>query len=150
MIHSFYTRGENKLLKYDELQEGQELQPLVKPAVTKVQLVKYAGASGDFNPLHTDDEFAQGIGMPGVIAHGMLVMGFLGEYVNSLAGATAAITNLRMRFGAMTRPGDEITCSAVVRNLYEEDGKRFASLELYAQKAAEKVVGSGKAILQFF
>ncbi|MEC1524582.1 MaoC/PaaZ C-terminal domain-containing protein [Neobacillus niacini] len=138
------------MLKYEELQEGQELQPLVKETVTKVQLVKYAGASGDFNPLHTDDQFAQSIGMPGVIAHGMLVMGFLGEYVNSLAGVTAAVTNLRMRFGAITRPGDQITCTAVIRNLYEEDGKRFASLELNAQKATEKVVGSGKAILQFF
>ncbi len=145
-----YRKEEQKLLKYEELQEGQELQPLVKETVTKVQLVKYAGASGDFNPLHTDDQFAQSIGMPGVIAHGMLVMGFLGEYVNSLAGVTAAVTNLRMRFGAITRPGDQITCTAVIRNLYEEDGKRFASLELNAQKATEKVVGSGKAILQFF
>lgn len=138
------------MLKYEELQEGQELQPLVKEAVTKVQLVKYAGASGDFNPLHTDDQFAQSIGMPGVIAHGMLVMGFLGEYVNSLAGVTAVVTNLRMRFGSITRPGDRIACTAVIQNLYEEDGKRFASLELNAQKDAEKVVGSGKAILQFF
>ncbi|WP_419887175.1 MaoC/PaaZ C-terminal domain-containing protein [Neobacillus niacini] len=138
------------MLKYEELQVGQELQPLVKETVTKVQLVKYAGASGDFNPLHTDDQFAQSIGMPGVIAHGMLVMGFLGEYVNSLAGVTALVTNLQMRFGSITRPGDQITCTAVIRNLYEEDGKRFASLELNAQKDAEKVVGSGKAILQFF
>src|SRR5690348_3919195 len=99
------------MLVYEDLLEGQVLQPMVKPPVTKVQLVKYAGASGDFNPLHTDDAFAQSIGMPGVIAHGMLVMGFLGEYVMELAGNTAETTNFRMRFGAMTRPGDQITCS---------------------------------------
>lgn len=138
------------MLKYEDLQQGQELQPLVKPPVTKVQLVKYAGASGDFNPLHTDDEFAQSIGMPGVIAHGMLVMGFLGEYVNSLAGTSAELANLRMRFGSITRPGDQITCSAVVQELYEKDGKQFANLELKAQKSAQQVVGSGQAILQFF
>ncbi|WP_423799808.1 MaoC/PaaZ C-terminal domain-containing protein [Neobacillus sp. SAB-20_R2A] len=138
------------MLKYEDLQQGQELQPLVKPPVTKVQLVKYAGASGDFNPLHTDDEFAQSIGMPGVIAHGMLIMGFLGEYVNSLAGTSAELANLRMRFGSITQPGDKITCSAVVQELYEKDGKQFANLELKAQKSAQQVVGSGQAILQFF
>ncbi|WP_026575794.1 MaoC/PaaZ C-terminal domain-containing protein [Bacillus sp. UNC438CL73TsuS30] len=138
------------MLVYEDLQEGQVLQPLGKPPVTKVQLVKYAGASGDYNPLHTDDAFAQSIGMPGVIAHGMLVMGFLGEYVMGLAGKTAEITNFRMRFGAMTRPVDQITCSAIVQKFYEEDGKRFVRLELKAEKAPEKVVGSGEAILRFF
>ncbi|KAB7709034.1 dehydratase [Bacillus aerolatus] len=138
------------MLKYNDLQEGQVLKPLVKPAVTKVQLVKYAGASGDFNPLHTDDEFAQSIGMPGVIAHGMLVMGFLGEYVMHIAGTKAEPTNFRMRFGAITRPGDEITCSAAVRNIYEEDSKQYADLEIKAEKAPGKVVGSGQATLRFF
>lgn len=138
------------MLNYSELQEGQVLESLKKPTVTKVQLVKYAGASGDFNPLHTDDEFAQSIGMPGVIAHGMLVMGFLGEYVMQLAGTEAEPTNFRMRFGAITRPGDEITCSAVVRNIYEEEGNQYASLEIKAEKAPEKVVGSGQATLRFF
>jgi len=138
------------MLNYSELQEGQVLESLKKPTVTKVQLVKYAGASGDFNPLHTDDEFAQSIGMPGVIAHGMLVMGFLGEYVMQLAGTEAEPTNFRMRFGAITRPGDEITCSAVVRNVYAKDGNQYAELELKAEKAPEKVVGSGQATLRFF
>jgi len=138
------------LLVYEDLKEGQGLEPMVKPAVTKVQLVKYAGASGDYNPLHTDDEFAQKIGMPGVIAHGMLVMGFLGEYVNQLAGASAEIANFRMRFGAITRPGDQITCSAVIRKVHEEDGKRFADLELRAEKAPGKAVGTGQASLRFF
>ncbi|MDQ6600467.1 MaoC/PaaZ C-terminal domain-containing protein [Bacillus salipaludis] len=138
------------MLVYEDLQEGQVLQPIIKPPVTKVQLVKYAGASGDFNPLHTDDAFAQSIGMPGVIAHGMLVMGFLGEYVMQLAGKTAETTNFRMRFGAMTKPGDQITCSAIIQNFFEEDGKRFVRLALKAEKAPEKVVGSGEAILRFF
>lgn len=142
-------KGENRLLVYEDLKEGQVLEPLVKPAVTKVQLVKYAGASGDYNPLHTDDEFAHSIGMPGVIAHGMLVMGFLGEYVNKLAGLSAEIANFRMRFGAMTVPGDSITCSAIIRSVYEEDGKRYADLELLAEKASGKTVGTGQASLRF-
>jgi len=136
------------MLQLKELQEGQKLEPLVKPAVTKVQLVKYAGASGDFNPLHTDDAFAQSIGMPGVIAHGMLVMGFLGQYIMELAGTSAAPTNFKMRFGAMTRPGDVITCSAIVKKVYEEQAKQCVDLALYAEKAPGKIVGFGEATLQ--
>lgn len=137
------------MLIYEELKAGQRLTSLTKASVTKVQLVKYAGASGDFNPLHTDDDFAKKIGMQGVIAHGMLVMGFLGEYVMNLAGDLAVPTNFKMRFGAMTVPGDQITCSAFVENVYEEEGKRFVQLELIAEKEPEHVVGSGQVVLQF-
>lgn len=136
------------MLNYEDLYEGQRLESLTKPAVTKVQLVKYAGASGDYNPLHTDDDFAKKIGMQGIIAHGMLVMGFLGEYVMKLAGDIAVPSNFRMRFGAVTLPGDEITCSAIVKNLYEEENQRFVRLELIAEKGPEHVVGSGQVVLQ--
>ncbi|WP_042356062.1 MaoC/PaaZ C-terminal domain-containing protein [Bacillus rubiinfantis] len=137
------------MLEYSKLTEGQQLEPLKKPPVTKVQLVKYAGASGDFNPLHTDDEFAKSIGMDGVIAHGMLVMGFLGEYVMHLAGHNAELSRFRMRFGAMTRPGDEIICSATVEKLYEAAGQHCVSLALTAAKSTQEVVGSGQAVLTF-
>ena len=142
-------KGGKGMLIYEELQAGQRLTSHTKASVTKVQLVKYAGASGDFNPLHTDDDFAKKIGMQGVIAHGMLVMGFLGEYVMNLAGDIAVPTNFKMRFGAMTVPGDQITCSAFVENVYEEEGKRFVQLELIAEKEPEHVVGSGQVVLQF-
>lgn len=137
------------VIDYAKLEEGQELEVMEKPPVTKVQLVKYAGASGDFNPLHTDDEFARKIGMDGVIAHGMLIMGFLGEYVMKLAGDRAEPTRFRMRFGAMTKPGDKITCSATVEKIYEEAGFEYASLQLKAEKAPGKTVGSGQAVLKF-
>ncbi|MCK1983161.1 MULTISPECIES: MaoC/PaaZ C-terminal domain-containing protein [Peribacillus] len=136
------------MLKYDDLHEGQRLEPFIKPPVTKVQLVKYAGASGDFNPLHTDDAFAQEVGMQGVIAHGMLVMGFLGEYVMKLAGDHAVPANFKMRFGAVTVPGDRLTCSAFVKGLYEEGGQRFVRLDLIAEKEPEQIVGSGEVVLQ--
>ena len=137
------------MLKYNDLQEGQQLETMTKPAITKVQIVKYAGTSGDFNPLHTDDAFAQKVGMDGVIAHGMLVMGFLGQYVRELADTEADIEKFNMRFGDMTKPGDEITCTGIVAALYEQDGKKYADLDLKAEKAPEKVVGSGKAVLCF-
>ena len=136
------------MLNYENLHEGQRLETLIKPPVTKVQLVKYAGASGDFNPLHTDDAFAQEVGMQGVIAHGMLVMGFLGEYVMKLAGDQAVLVNFKMRFGAVTVPGDRLTCSAFVKDLYEEGGQSFVRLDLIAEKEPEQVVGSGEVVLR--
>lgn len=137
------------MLDYLDLKEGQILEPISKPAVTKVQLVKYAGASGDYNPLHTDDAFAKRIGMQGVIAHGMLIMGFLGEYVMKLAGDTAIPSRFKMRFGAMTVPGDQITCRAIVKNIYEENNQHFAELDLIAEKAQDQIVGSGQVLLAF-
>lgn len=131
-----------------ELKVDQKLEPMVKPPITKVQLAQYAGASGDFNPLHLDDDFAKKIGMDGVVAHGMLVMGFLGEYVMKIAGKEARVANFKMRFGKMTVPGDEIRCSGVVERTYEEDGKRWIALDLTAEKVSGEVVGSGSAILQ--
>lgn len=136
-------------LQFKELTQGQQLEKMEKSPVTKVQLVKYAGASGDFNPLHTDDEFARKIGMNGVIAHGMLIMGFLGEYVMKLAGSTAELQNFKMRFGAMTFPGDRITCSGIIEKVYEESGNGYASLQLIAEKAPGEVVGAGQALLRF-
>lgn len=137
------------VLEFESLKEGQQLESLTKESITKVQLVKYAGASGDFNPLHTDDEFARKVGMDGVIAHGMLVMGFLGEYIIGIAGDSAEPSRFRMRFGAVTRPGDQITCSAIVEKIYEEAGERYVDLELKAEKSPGKVVGSGKSTLRF-
>ena len=87
--------------------------------------------------------------MNGVVAHGMLIMGFLGQYIMELAGTTAEIKQFKMRFGAMTVPGDSITCSSTVEKIYEEDGMKMADLNLMAEKESGKVVGSGKATLKF-
>ena len=74
-------------MKKSALAVGDTLPPLVKDPVTKVQLLKYAGASGDYNLIHTDVETARSVGLGDVIAHGMLSMGFLGQYAASLATA---------------------------------------------------------------
>ena len=69
-----------------ELSIGSALPELRKDAINKLQLVKYAGASGDYNLIHTDDETARRVGLDGVIAHGMLSMAFLGQYLCWLTG----------------------------------------------------------------
>ena len=132
-------------LTWENVKEGQILPEYQKPPITKVQLVKYAGASGDFNPLHTDDAFAKKIGMQGVIAHGMLVMGFLGEYIMLLAGDGACVKQFSMRFGDMTLPGDAITCNGEIK----EVTGREAHMKLTAKKHNGAVVGTGTAVLVF-
>lgn len=131
-----------------ELAVNEQLQPLQKKAVTKVQLAQYAAASGDLNPLHLDDDFARKVGLGGVIAHGMLVMGFLGEYVMDIARDQATVVQFKMRFGKMTVPGDEIRCSGIVEKIYEENGRQRIVLQLSAEKQTNEVVGAGTATLE--
>lgn len=86
---------------------------LIKEPVTHIQLVRYAGASGDFNPIHTVVPFAEEAGLGGVIAHGMLIMGFVGQAI----GQWVSVDDLRSykaRFKAMTRPGERITVNGQI------------------------------------
>src|ERR1700704_5945464 len=113
-----------------ELKSGAVLPDLRKPPITKVQLVKYAGASGDYNLIHTDDETARTVGLDGVIAHGMLSMAFLGEYLCWL-GRAAWVRRLSVRFVEMVRPGDTLTCRARVKEQTTNDAGRRLHLEVW-------------------
>src|SRR5207237_9848300 len=88
-----------------ELSVGSALPELRKDDINKLQLVKYAGASGDYNLIHTDDETARRVGLDGVIAHGMLSMAFLGQYLCWLTGPES-IHRLSVPFVQVRRPGD--------------------------------------------
>lgn len=79
---------------------------------TKEQIAAYAEASGDHNPIHLDDDFARSVGLPGVIAHGMLQMGIAGTVAAEAAGGGERLRRLVCRFGGMVVPGDRITFSA--------------------------------------
>src|SRR5258708_12122985 len=96
---------------------GQELSPLVKPPITQEQLRRYADASGDHNPIHLDEEAAHRVGLDSVIAHGMLSMAFLGQFINShIADIPGAyIEQLQVRFGNMVRLGATITCYGTIK-----------------------------------
>lgn len=136
-------------MEYGSLREGQEVQKFVKPPINKVQLARYAGASGDYNPIHLDEEFARHAGMGGVITHGMLNMGFLAQYASELAGDNAELVRLRVRFVAVSRPGDVITCSGKVAKLWEEGGARYATLDIWGEKAPGEAVTTGEVVLRF-
>ncbi|WP_433127371.1 MaoC family dehydratase [Micromonospora sp. CA-240977] len=118
--------------------------------VTRADLVRYAGASGDFNPIHWSDRFATEVGLPGVIAHGMFTMALVGRAVTEWAGSPDAVVEYGVRF---TRPvvvpdddrGTEIEVTARVREV-TTDG--LTRLDVTATCGGEKVLSQARATIR--
>ena len=135
-------------LYYEDVQVGDTIPELVKPALSHIQLVRYAGASGDFNPLHTDPKFGEMVGTGGIIAHGMLIMGFVGQLLSDYVGPTV-LRKFGVRFRGMTRLDDVITCTGTITEKYEADGEgRIAGkVQAVDQNGDVKVSGTFVAAL---
>ena len=127
---------------------GQKL-PVQVFQVTRADLIRYAGASGDFNPIHWSQRTAEGVGLPGVIAHGMLTMALAGRAVAAWAGRSDSLVDFGVRF---TRPvpvpdtdeGTEVEFIAVVKQV--SDG--LAKLDLTATCQGEKILAQAKAVVR--
>ena len=128
----------------DDVNVGQALPDLVKGPIQQIQLTRYAGASGDFNPIHQDDEFAKAAGMGGVFGHGMLTMGFVAQCVTDWAGA-GSVRKLGVRFQGLVRLKDTITCKGRVLGKSSKDGVHLVELELSAENQKGEKVVTGKA-----
>jgi len=126
---------------------GHELAPLVKPPVDRLQFVKYAGASGDFNRIHFEEAFAQAGGYKSVFAQGMLSMAFLGQLATRDFGGPRALRDLAVRFKAITWPGDVITCGGRVTAV--DSAARRLTLELWAKNQHGETTCEGSAVLSF-
>lgn len=133
---------------FEDVQVGDTIPKLVKPGVTHLQLVRYAGASGDFNPLHTDPKIGEMIGTGGIIAHGMLIMGFVGEMLSDYVGP-AVLRKFAVRFKGMTHLDDVITCTGSITEKSEVDGEARISGKVQAvdQNGDLKVAGTFVAVL---
>ncbi len=125
------------------LVEGAVLPPFVVENLTRTDLVRYAGASGDFNPIHHDEHFARAAGNPTVFGHGMLTAGFVAKCITDFVGP-ANLRRYRVRFATRVWPGDTITCSGRVTHRYEEAGETRIDGEVTAttQKGETAVTGS--------
>lgn len=97
--------------------------------LSRDDIVRYAGASGDFNPIHYDEERAQGFGLPGVIAHGMLSMGVLARVLGEVAPSGFQLERYGVRFQAMVEPHDALTATVRLTTLHE-DGTAHVDLAL--------------------
>jgi acyl dehydratase len=112
--------------------------------LTKTDIVRYQGASGDFNPIHHDEAFAAAAGMPGVFSVGMLQAGYLGTYCVELFGPES-VRRIAVRFADQVWPGDRLTCRGVVTDVVSTDDGRCAELELSISRAEDGVAVSATA-----
>src|SRR3954451_1255941 len=117
--------GERKL-QYDDLKVG-DTAPTIDHELTRTDLVMYAGASGDFNPMHTDEVAAQAAGLPSVFGHGMFSMGILGKAVTDYAGV-GNLKTYKVRFTKQTWPDEVLTTTITVSAKRSEGGEHLLDL----------------------
>ncbi len=134
----------NQYVDVKKLEQGEAFPEIEYAPVTKTQLVRYAGASGDFNPIHTDDEAAKESDLKGVIAQGPMVMGFIGQAVVQWI-PKYYLKKLKVRFMGMTFPGDVITVSATVTEKLETEDE----IKIICDAAAKDQSGEVKISGQF-
>jgi acyl dehydratase len=135
-------------VSFEDVKEGDEIPAFVVERLTRTDLVRYAGASGDFNPIHHDEEFARAAGNPTVFGHGMLTAGFVAHCITDFVGPEA-LRRYKVRFQSRVWPGDTITCRGRVTRKYEADGERRIDGDVVAttQRGETAVVGSFTAAL---
>ena len=134
---------------YHDLQEGAEVAPR-QYQVTRADLVRYAGASGDFNPIHWNERTARSVGLPDVIAHGMFTMALAGRFLSEWAGDPAAVTEFGVRFSApVVVPDDDkgalVEVSGVVTG--KLDGNQV-TVDVTARSGDTKVLTRARATVR--
>lgn len=136
-------------LYFEDVQEGDAAPEWALADVKRTHFVKYAGASGDFNPMHHDDSIATAVGYPSVFGHGMFTAGVLSGYVTRWIGGVANLRRFSTRFRKQLWPGDTITCTATVARKYKEADENRIDLTLVVtnQKGEEIVQGAATAAL---
>ena len=132
--------------RFADLAVGDEAPSLVVEDLTRTMFVKYAGASGDFNPMHHDDTIATQVGNPSVFGHGMLTAGLMARVVKDWLGAEA-IRAFSVRFAKQVWPGETLTFTAVVTGLRTDGDDGVVDLALSAKNAdgEEKLTGAATA-----
>ncbi len=136
-------------VSYDDVKPGAEL-PQASYPVTRLSLVKYCGASGDFNMIHWNERIAKSVGLPDVIAHGMFTMAQAGRYVTDWAGPGAVVMEYGVRFSSMVVvPDDDIGATIEVSAVVEEklDGNQVV-LALTARSSDVKVLTRARAVVR--
>ncbi|MBM4227512.1 MAG: dehydratase [Gammaproteobacteria bacterium] len=133
-------------VNWQALEVGDRLPALQLPPLTRAQLAIYCGASGDHNPVHVDSDFAREAGLGDVIAHGMLIMAWMGRCLTDQVDQSR-IRSFETRFTAMTRVGDAITCEAEVAGKFVEAGEQRLRLNLRACDQRGEIKTQGWAVV---
>jgi acyl dehydratase len=136
-------------VSYTEVATGTALPPVTYP-VSRLSLVKYCGASGDFNVIHWNERIARSVGLPNVIAHGMFTMAQAGRYVTDWAGDAGALVEFCVRFSApVVVPDYDAGATIEVGGTVEEklDGNRVV-IGLTARSGGAKVLSRARAVVR--
>ncbi len=136
-------------VSYDAVEAGTEM-PAASYQVTRLSLVKYCGASGDFNVIHWNERIARSVGLPDVIAHGMFTMAEAGRFVTDWAGPKATMLEFGVRFSSpVVVPDDDAGATVTVSGQVHEklDGNRVA-LALTAKSGDTKVLSRARAVVR--
>lgn len=129
-----------------DLKVGDTHEATVIEKVSRTHVVKYAGAGGDFNPLHHDDTVAQSLGgYPSVFAHGMFSMGLTGRMLTDWLGA-AALKKFGVRFTKQVWPGDTLTSRGEVTAITNEGGQKLATIRVITTNQDGESVVEGEAV----
>jgi acyl dehydratase len=133
-----------KQLYYEDVAEGSELPTLIKRPDTK-QLVRWAGASGDLNPIHYDKDYALKRELPGVVVHGQLAGCYLIQMITDFIGETGSLKSTKISYRGMNLPGDTLSCKGTI-NKKKEDGR--VNLNLWVENSVgEKTLTASAAVL---
>jgi acyl dehydratase len=136
-------------LTYADVTEGTEIAPVSYP-VSRLSLIRYAGASGDFNVIHWNERIARAVGLPDVIAHGMFTMAQAGRFVTDWAGDFGTVLEFGVRFTApVVVPDDDVGATIEIGGKVEEklDGNRVA-VSVTATSGGVKVLGRARAVVR--
>lgn len=133
-------------IEFDKVEVGQEIPQVTMGPITHADLVRYAGASGDFNPIHNDKEFAISQGLEGTIAHGMLVMAYVGRLCTNWADQKQ-FKYFGIKFKAMTKPGQSLTCRGKIKRKKEENGENLVTVDVEAVDQNGEVKAGGELIV---
>jgi len=131
---------------WEEVEVGREIPALVKKP-TPQQLVKWAGASGDFYQIHYDKDFALGNNLPGIIVHGALKSAWLGQLLGDWVGLKGFVKKFKCDFRGMDVPGDTLTCRGVVTKKYMEGPERLVELDIWMENGQGEKTTPGSALV---
>jgi acyl dehydratase len=136
-------------VKYADVEPGTEIAGKSYRA-TRLDLVKYAGASGDFNVIHWNDRLARAVGLPGVIAHGMYTMAQAGKFVSEWAGDPGAVLEFGVRFSAVVPvPDDDLGATIEVSGTVADKlGDNKVAVDIVAKSAGAKVLTRARAVVR--
>ena len=134
----------NKNLHFEDIKEGMEI-PTIKKNPTTQQLVKYAGASGDFYQIHYDMEYAKNNGLPGVILHGALKNAFLGQLITDWIGTSGKLKMLEVQYKGMDLPGTPVYAKGIVSKIIDENN---INCDLWLETENGDKTTIGKATIQ--